>query len=158
MPTKRYGTSSVSTISPEVLVVTGGKGSDFKMLDIVEVLMTGQWITIDPLHTPAIDMVSTVHEGNLYEILYCHGDGGVYRGTISGEICTLMQLVNMFVYIDSLRLCMYCVFDMHVLYMCRYACACIVKYAFSMYVLCIQVCICIFTLKCMYTCSMIMHV
>ena len=258
MPTKRYWTSSVSTKSPEVLVVAGGKGSDFKMLDIVEVLMTGQWITIDPLRTPASDMVSTVHEGNLYlmtryrntpniittcsctslissctdssrtsstdsplwsqfqapggrqsivscsfklviidsrgtargyssttqswveasiagdmpdsddyatatvlptgEILYCHGDGGVYRGTISGEICTLMQLVNMFVYIDSLHLCMYCVFDMHILYMCRYACACIVKYALSMYVLCIQVCICIFTLKCMYTCSMIMHV
>ena len=52
---------------------------------------------------------------------------------------------------------MYCVFNMHVLYMCRYPCTCIVKYAFS-------VCV-------MYTCmylhvyievhvhiSMIMHV
>ena len=47
---------------------------------------------------------------------------------------------------------------MHILYMCRYACTCIVKYAFSVYVLCIHVCICISTLKCMYTCSMIMHV
>ena len=206
MPTKRYRTSSVSTTSPEVLVVAGGRGSD-KDLNIVEVLMTGQWITIDPLLAPASDMVSTVHEGNLYfitrdddtpntittcsctslissctdssrtssidsplwcqfqapggrqslvsyssqlisidgrgtargyssttqswveasiagdrpdddyeyylttatvlptgEILYCHGDSGVYRGTISGEICTLMQLVNMYVYIDSLHL------------------------------------------------------
>ena len=203
MPTKRYRTSSVSTTSPEVLVVAGGKVSDYEMLNIVEVLMTGQWITIDPLPAPANNMVSTVHEGNLYfmtrgdtpntittcsctslissctdssrtsstdsplwsqfqapggrksivsyssqlvimdgrgtargyfsttqswveasiagdrpdyndyatatvlptgEILYCHGDGGVYRGTISGEICTLMQLVNMYVYIDSLHL------------------------------------------------------
>ena len=210
MPTKRYRTSSVSTTSPEVLVVAGGRGSDHAELNIVEVLMTGQWITIDPLPAPASIMVSTVHEGNLYfmtrgnfmtrddtpntittcsctslissctdssctsstdsplwsqfqapsgrqsivsyssqlviidgrgtaggyssttqswveasiagdrpddnayyatatilptgEILYCHEYGGVYRGTISGEICTLMQLVNMYVYIDSLHL------------------------------------------------------
>ena len=241
MLTKRYDTSSVSTTSPEVLVVAGGKGSDDEELNIVEVLMTGQWITIDPLPAPAIYMVSTVHEGNLYfmtrydtpntittcsctslissctdssrtsskdsplwrqfqapggcesivsyssqlviidsrgtargyssttqswveasiagdrpddydnttatvlptgEILYCHHVGGVYRGTISGEICTLMQLVNMYVYIDSLHLCMCCVFHMHIMYMCRYACTCIVKYSFSMYVLCIDICIC----------------
>ena len=190
MPTKRYGTSSVSTTSPEVLVVAGGDGSDDEELNIVEVLMTGQWITIDPLPAPdSYIMVTAVHEGNLYfmtrgdtpntittcsctslissctdssrtsstdsplwsqfqvyggyesivsyssqlviidsqgtargyssttqswveasiagdrpddydyttatvlptgEILYCHGDGGVYRGTISGETCTLM--------------------------------------------------------------------
>ena len=66
MPTKRYFTSSVSTTSPEVLVVAGGKGSDKKVLNIVEVLMTGQWITIDPLPTPAYNMVSTVHKGNLF--------------------------------------------------------------------------------------------
>ena len=203
MPTKRFRTSSVSTTSPEVLVVAGGQGSDYKEFNIVEVLMKEQWITIDPLPAPARDMVSTVHEGNLYfmtyndtpntittcsctslissctdssrtsssdsslwsqfqalgarqslvsyssrlisidgrgtargyssttlswveasivgdrpdggyvatatvlptgEILYCHRHGGVYRGTISGEICTLMQLVNMYVYIDSLHL------------------------------------------------------
>ena len=190
MPTKRYDTSSVSTTSPEVLVVAGGNGSDDEVLDIVEVLMTDKWITIDSLPTPNYDMVSTVHEGNLYfmtrgdipniittcsctslissctdssstsstdsplwsqfqaprgdqsivsvsshlviidcwrtargyssttqswveasiagdrpdnvdfaaavtvlptgEILYCHFHGGVYRGTISGETCTLM--------------------------------------------------------------------
>ena len=65
MPTKTYDTSSVSTTSPEVLVVAGGKGSDNE-LNTVEVLMTGQWITIDPLLTLASDMDSTVHEGNLY--------------------------------------------------------------------------------------------
>ena len=66
MPTKRYGTSSVSITSPEVLVVAGGMRSDGTSLHIVEVLMTDKWITIDPLPTPASDMVSTVHEGNLY--------------------------------------------------------------------------------------------
>ena len=258
MPTKRYRTSSVSTTSPEVLVVAGGKGSDKKELNIVEVLMTGQWTTIEPLPAPACDMVSTVHEGNLYfmtygntpntittcsctslissctdssrtsstdsslwsqfqapgriwssivsyssqlviidgwgtarsyssitqswveasiagdrpddhhydyatatvlptgEILYCHGVGGVYKGAVSGEICTLMPLVNMYVYIDSLHLCMYRVFHRHTLYMCRCACTCIVKYAGS--VLCIHLCICMFTLKYMYTCCMITHV
>ena len=219
MPSKRYRTSSVSTTSPEVLVVAGGKGSDEEVLNIVEVLMTDQWITIDPLPAPGLGMDSTVHNGNLYfmtrrhtpntittcsctslissctdssstsstdsplwnqfqapggwqsmisyssqliiidgrgtargyssttqswveasiagdkpsevdcytiitvlptgEILYCNLNS-VYRGTISGEICTLMEVVNMlYVYIDSLHLvyliCIYCTCaDMHV--------------------------------------------
>ena len=66
--------------------------------------------------------------------------------------------IKIYVCIDSLHLCMYCVFDMHILCMCRYACTFIVKHAFSVYVLCIHVCVCMPTLKCMYTCSMIMHV
>ena len=66
MPTKRYDTSSVSTTSPEVLVAAGGVGSDQVMLNIVEVLMAGKWITIDSLPAPACDTVSTFHEGNLY--------------------------------------------------------------------------------------------
>ena len=66
MPTKRCDTSSVSTTSPEVLVVAGGKGSDKEVLNIVEVLMTDQWISIDPLPAPGCGMDSTVHEGNLY--------------------------------------------------------------------------------------------
>ena len=68
MPTKRSGTSSVSTTSPEVevLVVAGGCGSEREDLNVVEVLLIDQWITIDPLPTPASLMDSTVHEGNLY--------------------------------------------------------------------------------------------
>ena len=66
MPTKRYATSSVSTTSPELLVVAGGVGTDREKLNIVEVLMADKWITIDPLPTPACDMVSTVHEGSFY--------------------------------------------------------------------------------------------
>ena len=203
MPTKRFWTSSVSTTSPEILVVAGGQVSDYNKLNVVEVLMKEQWITIEPLPAPARDMVSIVHEGNLYfmtydyspntittcsctslissctdssrtssadsplwsqfqapggcqsivsyssqlviidgrgtatgyssttqswveasiagdrpdrdydyatatvlptgEILHCQYAGGVYKGTISGEICTLMQLINMYVYIDSLH-------------------------------------------------------
>ena len=60
--------------------------------------------------------------------------------------------------IDSLHLYMYCVFDKHILYMCRHAFIYIVKHYFSLYVLCIHVCICMSTLKCMYTESMIIHV
>ena len=66
MPTKRYTTSSVSTTSLEVLVVAGGVGSDEEVLNIVEVLMADQWITIDPLPAPYSFMVSTVNEGNIY--------------------------------------------------------------------------------------------
>ena len=65
MPTKRYDTSSVSTTSPEVLVVAGGRVSDKEMLNIVEVLMADKWITTDPLPAPDYCMVSTVHKGNL---------------------------------------------------------------------------------------------
>ena len=57
MPTKRCGTSLVSTSSPEVLVVAGGRESDREKLNIVEVLMTGhQWITVDPLPAPASEV------------------------------------------------------------------------------------------------------
>ena len=83
MPTKRYATSSVSTTSPEVLVVTGGNGSNMEDIDVVEVLMTDQWITIDPLPTPASFMDSTVHEGNLY--FMTHGDNS---NTITTCSCT----------------------------------------------------------------------
>ena len=83
MPTKRYDTSSVSTTSPEVLVVAGGKGSDEEVLNIVEVLMTDQWISIDPLPAPGWGMDSTVHEENLY-FMTCGGT----RNTITTCSCT----------------------------------------------------------------------
>ena len=72
MPTKRYHTSSVSIKSPKMLVVAGGQRSDDEEINIVEVLMTDLWITIDPVPLPASDMTSTVHEGNLYFMArYC---------------------------------------------------------------------------------------
>ena len=65
MPTKRSHTSSVSTRSPEVLVVSGG-GSGRRNLDVVELLLGDQWSTVDPLPAPCYCMHSTLHDGNLY--------------------------------------------------------------------------------------------
>ena len=62
MRTKRYWTSSVSTRSPEVLVVAGGRGSNDEMLDVVEVLQDDKWLMVDPLPAPADWMLSTLHD------------------------------------------------------------------------------------------------
>ena len=66
MPTKRSHTSSVSIRSPEVLVVAGGKGSVWRELDEVELLLGDQWSTVDPLPAPCNSMHPTLHDGNLY--------------------------------------------------------------------------------------------
>ena len=66
MPIKRSHTSSVSTRSPEVLVVAGGKGSGGRNLDVVELLLGDQWSTVDLLPAPCNSMHSTLHDGNLY--------------------------------------------------------------------------------------------
>ena len=65
MPTKRYVTSSVSTRSPEVLVVAGGLGSNDEELDVVEVLQGDKWLMVDPLPAPAVSMPSTLHDGKI---------------------------------------------------------------------------------------------
>ena len=64
MPTKRYSTASIS--APEFLVVAGGKGSDDRSLNVVEVLLGDLWNTVDPLPQPCWDMCSTLHDGNFY--------------------------------------------------------------------------------------------
>ena len=66
MPTKRYSTSSVSAGSPEVIIVAGGRGSDYSFLHMVEVLLGDQWSTAHPLPIPCHDMRSSLHEGNFY--------------------------------------------------------------------------------------------
>ena len=66
MPTKRFSTSSVSTRSPEVLVVAGGMDSSERECDVVELLLGDQWSTVDPLPAPCYDVHSTLHDGNLY--------------------------------------------------------------------------------------------
>ena len=66
MPTKRSNTSSVSTRSPEVLVVAGGKDSSSSSLNVVEVLLRDQWSTVEPPPGSCWDMHSTLHDGNLY--------------------------------------------------------------------------------------------
>ena len=66
MPTKRSHTSSVSTRSPEVLVVAGGQISSGLELNVVELLLGDQWSTVDSLPAPCYYMCSTLHDGNLY--------------------------------------------------------------------------------------------
>ena len=66
MPTKCYATSSVSARSPEVIIVAGGRDSDDRDLHMVEVLLGNQWNTAHPLPTPCYDMLSSLHEGNVY--------------------------------------------------------------------------------------------
>ena len=65
MPTKRSVTSSVSTRSPEVLVVAGGLGSKCEDLEVVEVLLEDKWVAVDSLPIPASWMRSTLHDGKL---------------------------------------------------------------------------------------------
>ena len=67
MPTKRFCTSSVSTTSPEVLVVAGGYGydSNLKKLYVVEVLHGDKWLMVDHLPAPAYGMPSTFHDGKI---------------------------------------------------------------------------------------------
>ena len=66
MPTKRSRTSSVSTRSPEVLVVAGGLKLGGRILDVVELLLGDQWSTVDPLPARCFYTYSTLHDGNLY--------------------------------------------------------------------------------------------
>ena len=67
MPTKRFNTSSVSTRSPEVLVVAGGQSS-VGLESNVELLLGDQWSTAAPPapHFFVTSMCSTLHDGNLY--------------------------------------------------------------------------------------------
>ena len=81
MPTKRYYTSSVSTRSPEVLVVAGGQISSGLELNVVELLLGDQWSTVDPLPALCFYMHSTLHDGNLYFV-------GGQAGTVYTCSCT----------------------------------------------------------------------
>ncbi len=85
MPTRRYGASSVSGGSPEVLVVAGGRGSHHENLDIVEVLLNDHWTIAHSLPSSCRNMRSTFHEGNFYFT------GGAYKEKIL-FICSLESL------------------------------------------------------------------
>jgi len=87
MPTKRYGTSSVSTRSPEVLVVVGGRGSNDEDLEVVEVLHEDKWTAVDPLPEPKYSMHSTAHNGDL------HFMGGMGKGT-RAYTCSCSSLIS----------------------------------------------------------------
>ncbi len=66
MPTSRHRTTAVSGGSPEILVMAGGRDSDFNKVDIVEVLQGDHWTTATPLPTHCSDMRSTFYEGDFY--------------------------------------------------------------------------------------------
>ena len=92
MPTKRYWASSVSTRSPEALVVAGGRGSNKKELDVVEVLLGDEWLTVDPLPAPASAMSATVHDGKLCFIRYGGQDSTVFTCNCTSLISSCSQL------------------------------------------------------------------
>ena len=87
MPTKRSYASSVSTRSPEMLIVVGGRSSNDKALDVVEVLQEDKWTTVDPLPAPVCDMYSTLHDGKL------HFMGGQEQGT-TVYTCSCSSLIS----------------------------------------------------------------
>ncbi len=121
MPTRRYMASSVSGGSPEVLVVAGGTGSHYEMLDVVEVLLNDHWTTADSLPSSCCDMLSTFHEGNFYftggrglgkrEILFiCSlesltasaSNGSTRRQTIWRTVTTLTAIFAIISYVSNL--------------------------------------------------------
>ncbi len=76
MPTRRYGSSAVTTGTPESIIVAGGRGEDGADLDTVEALVQEQWSTCQSLPKPCFGMNSTIHNGKLYltggyAVFYC---------------------------------------------------------------------------------------
>ena len=67
MPTARSSSSAVNTDtgSIECIVVAGGHG-ETGPLDVVEVLIQGQWSRLQPLPEPCWNMLSTLHKGKWY--------------------------------------------------------------------------------------------
>ena len=84
MPTERYGTSSVSTRSPEVLVVAGGWCSINKSLNVVEVLQGDNWHVVEPLPALVGGVCSTLHN----EKLFFMSRGGQENSTVFTCSCT----------------------------------------------------------------------
>lgn len=75
MPTVRFSAGAVNTGSPEYLIVAGGVGSDFEMLDTVEVLVGEQWATVRPFPVKCHQMKGICHSGRVYFLvnkLYTH--------------------------------------------------------------------------------------
>ena len=79
MPTDRYHHVVVNTGTPEYLVVAGGyqyqaKTKEVEDLEVVEVLMEGQWVSCAPLYS--YPSGGGIHNGNLYfclrsSMVYC---------------------------------------------------------------------------------------
>ena len=91
MPTKRFQKSSVSTRSPEMLIVAGGNASNHEIIDIVEELHVEKWITVDPLPAPDCGMHSTLHDGNLHLMGSQYQCIAVYTCSCSSLISTVTK-------------------------------------------------------------------
>ena len=85
MPTGRQGPVVVNTGAPEYLVVAGGYGHG-NPVEVVEVLMEGQWVSCAPLYSKPRD--GCIHNGNLY--FSC------YRSSVVSSVvyCQLESLVK----------------------------------------------------------------
>lgn len=75
MPTARMWASAVNTESPELLIVAGGAQLHNHYLDVVEVLVDSQWITVQPLPDQCRIFDSTVHD----EKVYLNSDDAIYQ-------------------------------------------------------------------------------
>lgn len=95
MSIKRLSTSSVSTRSPEMLVVAGGEDSNGSMLDLVEVLFGDNWTTVKPLPTACSDMHSAIHNGNLYFVGGIGQEHTVYTCSCSSLISVNEKSLNL---------------------------------------------------------------
>ncbi len=119
MPTRRYGASSVSGGSPEVLVVAGGCDSHGEDLDVVEVLLNNHWTTADSLPSLCRNMRSTFHEGNFYftggsdkrkilficsleSLIASASNGWTRRKTIWRRVTTLTEILVIISYVSNL--------------------------------------------------------
>ena len=65
MPTARRNSSAINTGSTNCIVVAGGVGKTGPV-DVVEVLIQGQWSTLQPLPERCGHMPSTLHNGKWY--------------------------------------------------------------------------------------------
>ena len=84
MPTCRYDPVVVNTGTPEYLVVAGGYQFWADPIEVVEVLMEGQWVSCAPLYFNPNH--GCIHNGNLY---------------FSGQYCQLESLVKACVQSDG---------------------------------------------------------
>ncbi len=87
MPTRRCGSSAVTTGTPESIIVAGGWEEDDDELDTVEALVQEQWSTCQPLPEPCSGINSTIHNGKLYLM-------GGYRQGYAVFYCDLVSLIS----------------------------------------------------------------
>lgn len=67
MQVKRYWPSAINVSSPtEAIVIAGGRGSDGRVIDSVEVLLEEQWYTVQSLPKKCYGMKAIIYNERLY--------------------------------------------------------------------------------------------